>query len=505
MDWPAFLPNQLIVGNKKSNVAIICAWTTREKTLKDLQAVDSHILAKVAAIGNLYSAERGIDMVLRNILAHPHIDTIIFTGKDLSGAVEPFEDIIRDVETGFRTDNEAKYWFWKNSNLRIGGDIPEDVLMTCRKSLFFLEESFIGNVPAIADRVFKPGKEVRVPQLFPPLRPDAETLPAPRSVHPIRVDTISEGYLELLYQIMTFGHTTDTHYDQRSKELMNLVVTIENEPAMIQVIDEGFAGYVPIYNLPEFIPFDKDHLADYTKTLIRGERDENVTYNYGHLMREHFGVDQMIETAEKLAGEPDARSAVIGLWDPKIKKSRPCLNHIWFRIIDHVLYMTCIIRSNDMFHGWPENAFGLRALHEWMRSMTIKLGPGHASFMDYKSLALGDLTIISQSAHLYEDCWDGALALVEKCWKPKTRFDAKGNFIINDTGPVSGHLDITKEEFKLNRYQVQLVAPTGEVVLELHGPTPNWIRKEIDKRRLISDVGHALWIGYELGKMEGQK
>lgn len=492
--WPAFLPNQVITGSLASNVAIICGWTTKDKTLRDLKAQDPHILNKVAAIGNLYSAERGIDMVLRNILAHPFINVIIFTGKDISGAAADFVEFLHKTDRDVSTKDGKDAWYFEGTNIRIGADIQKDTLTRLRKSLTFIEVPSIGNVPPIVDNILKAGIKVREPDYYPPPRPDADSLPAPRSLHPIRVNTIPEGYLELLYQIMTFGHTIDTHYDQASKELMNLAVVIENEPPPTQ--DENFA-IIPSYPLPDYIPFDLEHLSAYVSSLIAGKRDDAVTYNYGHLMRHHFGKDQMMEMAKKLAREPDSRSAVISLWDPNIEKSSPCLNHIWLRILDGKLFMTCIIRSNDMLYGWPENAYGMRALQEWMRCTILKM---KGAVMDDNELALGDLTIISQSAHIYEDGWQPALDIVDQFRRNKTRFDPKGCFVFEDTGNPIG-----ERKYAPDQYKVQLVGPSGEVALEFTAPSTKNIRREIDKRRLISDVGHALWIGYELGKMGSAK
>lgn len=495
MPWPIFLPNQVIFGSMKSNVAVICGWTTKEKTLRELEEANPLILQQVAAIGNLYSAERGIDMVIRNILAHPYIDTIVFTGRDISGASNDFMEFIKAKDRGMNTEDGKDAWYFNGTNIRIGGDIPEDVLLKCRNSLCFYSKAKISDAADLVAEIHaRTPVERREPRVYTPLVPEADSLPAPASVHPIRVDTISDGYLELLYQIMTFGHTIDTHYDQRSKELMNLIVVIEGEPPQMW-LPGGFP--TPGYKLPEFIPFDRWHLETYIDTLLTGEGDTNVSYRYGHLMRFHFGVDQMKKTAQKLAKEKDSRSAVIGLWDPKIEKSSPCLNHIWFRIVDDKLYMTCVIRSNDMLYGWPENAYGMRALQEWMRLMIVKYRDDHTSFMDDDGFTLGDLTIISQSAHIYEDGWAPALDIVEKYRHPKMRFDPKGNFFIEDTGNPIGERQYAPDQFK-----VQLVAPTGEVVFEFTAPSTSNVRKEIDRRRLISDVGHALWVGYELGKMD---
>jgi len=47
MAWPAFMPNQIIVGNPNSNVAVLCGWTKREFTQRQMVAIDPEIMTKV--------------------------------------------------------------------------------------------------------------------------------------------------------------------------------------------------------------------------------------------------------------------------------------------------------------------------------------------------------------------------------------------------------------------------------------------------------------------------
>jgi thymidylate synthase len=135
-----------------------------------------------------------------------------------------------------------------------------------------------------------------------------------------------------------------------------------------------------------------------------------------------------------------------------------------------------------MFVGWPENAYALRYLQEYVRGAILAQN-GHV-MDDPEALGLGDLVIISQSAHIYEDCWASAKNTVASHRGPEIWFDEKGQWIIEPR--ADGKVDM------------ELCDPNGLSVLKLAG-TPIRVMKEIRDRRLISDVGHALWLGLQIG------
>jgi hypothetical protein len=106
---------------------------------------------------------------------------------------------------------------------------------------------------------------------------------------------------------------------------------------------------------------------------------------------------------------------------------------------------------------------------------------------DKDELSLGDLVIVSQSAHIYEDCWEPAMEIVKAHRKPAIWHDEKGQWIMEF--PVRGSDEI----------EMALCDPNGLVILELKG-TPEQLVREIRDRRLVSDVGHALWLGMQVGR-----
>jgi thymidylate synthase len=313
-------------------------------------------------------------------------------------------------------------------------------------------------------------RKILGPVLYPPPRINPPNFPAPNNIHPIRVKTVGAGYLELLYQIMQFGTVIDTHYGEPSRELMNLCVVISDQDPDPETI-------------PDHIPFTLEHLEEYYPRLLTNFEDDSVSYTYGNMIRGYFGVDQVKKVANKLANDESSRSAVISLWDPKWdRKHSPCLNHIWFRLSQGKLFMTCVIRSNDMYFGWPENAYGMRKLQDLVRALICAY---KGDYQDDKRYGLGDLTIISQSAHIYERDWAPALEVVKKYRRYKEHWDEKGQWIIESLGE--------------GKVKATLLEPDGPEILELEG-TATELQEEIAARRLISDVGNALYVGQKIGE-----
>jgi len=481
MKWPPFLPDQVIVGNRKSSIAVVCGWAQREVFLSKLDEAwrktvgEDSPLANIAIIGNLYTASRGIDIMIRNLLAAPSIRNIIFCGPDLSGASEAFLEMKRRPESLVHKDNyytiDEPDW----NSIRIWDNIPLSMIVTLLKNIKVVElRKAELLVSTLTDPRFTSDdpRDMPATEIAPP-RINPIAYPSPNNLHPIRVKTIEEGYLELLYQIMKFGTVIDTHYGEPSRELMNLAVVISDQKLKVEPGD-----------IPEYIPFDHDHLEAYYPKLITNFEDQDVTYTYGNLIRGYFGVDQIQKVAQKLAKDESSRSAVISLWDPKwTRKHSPCLNHLWFRIMNGALHMTATIRSNDMYFGWPENAYGLMRLQDLVRTLTAAC---KGDYQDDKRYALGDLTIISQSAHIYERDWAPALEIVEKHRRVREWWDEKGQWTF-DHAP--------NYEFKAT-----LMAPNGPAILEIVGSRQE-ILDTIIEERLVSDVGHALWLGYQLGNL----
>ena len=96
-NWPLYFKERLLIGNLDSDVGIVTLWTPKEVVAKDLSSND------YAVIGQLYT-KRGINFILRNILARPSIRRLIITGQDLSGSGEALLALVKE---GVEPDSSA--------------------------------------------------------------------------------------------------------------------------------------------------------------------------------------------------------------------------------------------------------------------------------------------------------------------------------------------------------------------------------------------------------------
>lgn len=468
--------NSLIIGDPEGHVGIVTLWSKAKEIANKLDP------SKYCVIGQLFSAERGLDFLVRNLLANPQITNIIVTGVDFSKSGIVLLDFFKNgFEKGEQDVTEKTCWRVKSQYPGyVDLDIPEVDLNLLRETVNIIQVQAVEKLDFLT--LQKPAK-TRTQQVFMKKDEVVKQYVGEFTGHIIRGRTIAEAWLKILDTILKFGKTSGTHYDEQQKELVNLLSVISEEDPNK-------------FYIPDFLPGDEQHIKEYIPRITRdmpGGIHKNE-YTYGSRMRSWFGVDQVKNAVTKLIREPVSRAVVIGLWDP-VKDltigGSPCLNHVWFRIVDNRLHMTAIFRSHDMFEGYPENAFGLRSLQEEIRKDVVEGLKQKGVEMDLK---LGDLMILSQSAHIYKDCWETAEVTVKKYLTAKytwhlAELDPRGNFIIS---PDYGTGEIVVEH----------TSPENVKIGEFRAKTAEQMRDILTKEKIISLIPHALDIGMELLKAE---
>ena len=490
---PAYKPNQLICG--EGPIVIVSGWTDAKFIAKHLDP------RNYAAIGQLYSPTRGISFLLRNLLANPQVHALIAinaTSADANaGSVRALVDFFNSgVERG-KSDTGRECWTIKSEKIGyIDIEIEEFALELLRKSIacweVFSVDSAVKNVNLLADTIagaesFSGGTAIKPwgkPITFPVPEIESTVFPGQRYGHRIEGATVAEAWVKLLHRIRTTGTLRPTGYDGQWQELIDLMTVVTDEP-------HDF--YFPE---PNFLPLDRPFLENYIPQILHdSEYQEGVKYTYGQRMRSWFGRDQLKEAIAKLVKEIDAASAVISLWDAGGNVNRrldgssdhrhggsPCLNHIWFRIVDGELSLTATFRSNDMFAAWPSNAMGLRALQQYVRDEIAR-----SSELKY-DLKMGPLITISQSAHIYDDTFENVDTLIRqqyaKMAKVQNFSDPVGNFLIE----VEGDL-----------IQVSRTTPgSGEIVGCYSGKQPLALIRHICADAPAIDPAHVGYLGIEL-------
>jgi thymidylate synthase len=467
-------PNQLIYGSGQT--AVITGWTVKEAIYKHLQKNE------YAVIGQLYSPTRGINLLIRNLLLNPHVRYLVIlnaTKEDKNaGACQCLGDFFRHGVEESISDIGRKSWVIRSL---IPGYIDIDIDINALEKLRHSVE--IQEAISISDAVEKikyyGNKEIvapwGTPLQFPMNIVESNVFPGTRYGHRIEGKTIAETWVKIIHRIKTTGTIRPTGYDGTWQELIDLMAIITDEP-------DNF--YFPE---PNYLPIDRSFLEEYISQILDNTTNqEGVKYTYGQRLRSWFGRDQIEQVIEKLAHDINSARAVMSLWDASQdhNDNPPCLNHIWVRIVDNELSLTATFRSNDMFSAWPANAMGLRALQKYIYNALINK-TNHI-------LKMGALITISQSAHIYDDCFENVANIISsqysKIAQRKDYFDPAGSFIIT---------------IQNNQIIVEHTTPgSGEVVNCYSGKSAHKLSQQIFTDSPGLQVSHAMYLGVELQKAE---
>ncbi|OKH40161.1 thymidylate synthase [[Phormidium ambiguum] IAM M-71] len=470
-----YKPNQLICGTGQT--AIITGWSVRQTIAKHLSPNN------YAVIGNLYSPTRGISFLIRNLLVNPYVRRLVIlnaTKEDKNaGACQCLLDFFYHGFTAGKSDTGRDCWVIKSP---ITGYIDIEITATAlellRQNIEVKEAKIIAEAVDLVNsystkEVLEPWGE---PLIFPEVEVTPTVLPGHRYGHRIEGKTIAETWVKIIHRIKTTGTIRPTGYDGKWQELIDLMAVVTDEP-------ENF--YFPE---PNYLPIDRTFLEEYISQILDDSPyREGVKYTYGQRLRSWFGKDQIEQVINKLVADIDSARSVMSLWDVKDheeNQSPPCLNHIWVRIVENELSLTATFRSNDMFSAWPANAMGLRALQKHIRDEIAKRS-------DY-DLTIGPLITISQSSHIYDDCWENADNVIQsqyaKICQQRDYADPVGNFLI------------TLQE---DTIIVEHTTPgSGEVINCYSGKTAKQIYRQIAADCPGIQVEHAMYLASELQKAE---
>lgn len=429
-----FFAQDVLMG-EKLGIGLCTLWTPKKKYADQLPHVQ--------VIGNLYS-RFGVAVIIRNVLATPSIRAVAVTGVDHPVPDRRQGDLLLSGELGDVSDLYLE---------------PEHVrLFYERVKLYDLRDVSLRDQATITKTIAQI-QVIRIPPPEPIFVPLPEVtlkiFPAQRSGFLIRADSIRDAHVRLLKDIRQFGSITSPDSEGHIRqEIWQLMV----------VLTEEADWHAPLYT--------EDELFAYGQSLWEGDEPEGMTYRYGHSMRVKFG-DQIEAVLESFEKKPETFRTVISLWEPFESLHRddePCLITVHPRIRNGCLDMYAYIRTNEMFRGWSKNASGLRYLQ--------------MKFAGATGTKVGELTITSGSAHLYDYDWPAVESYLSQQRKPPIVFDPKGSwrFTVEDGRYIAEHY-----------YEGGLVQRFGEEDLD---------RLERRVASFISDVGHALYIGRELERLK---
>ena len=113
-------------------------------------------------------------------------------------------------------------------------------------------------------------------------------------------------------------------------------------------------------------------------------------------------IDQVEKAIKILKKDPTRRTVVMHTWipfrdlmkfGPKRKDtSSPCVLLFYPQLVDGKLHMFVVMKTNDLYNAWPENAYAFTALQKYMAR---ELG-----------VETGTYTHFSVSMHIYKDMFE---------------------------------------------------------------------------------------------------
>lgn len=463
MGWPIFFKDELKLGDTDNNIGICTLWTRKGIIYNKLK--DN----SYAVCGNLYTIQ-GINSMIKNVLAKPNIRYIILCGKDLMGSGR---GLLKLIENG--VDENRKII---GSSGFIDSSIDLDLLERFRKGVEVIDLRERGG--ELEERI--KNLEKKGPFAKPVFITEEDKTIADLQSEEIGVKVvgknIANGWLKILDVVMKFGEEKESEYKLKQKEVLNIVTIIEDDDV----------GLEPWLNINE-----KD-IENYYVTFFGEEKNKDLSYTYGERLFKyslpHVGekakeeavitFNQIDDVINRLKRTPFSRRAVASTWKVGIDrktKSPPCLTQITWNIKFGRLYQTAIFRSHDIFGAWPLNLFALRKLQN---DISNRLG-----------IEVGSLTVLSNSAHIYDSNWNKAKEILNKYYHGgfvKYEEDKNGYFIISiENGEVV----------------VQHRLPDGRKTdFVFRGKNSEILYRQILHENLISRLDHAAYVGKELGGAE---
>ena len=169
------------------------------------------------------------------------------------------------------------------------------------------------------------------------------------------------------------------------RELLNVVVVIKDAGDITK----------PIEMINSFRKWVYPSLEELESVMLSKKEIPGYYYNYGARNFNFNGINQMDDyIVPLLKKDKSTRRATIVFYDPSRdssmhKKDIPGMICINFNVRDNKLNVTAVVRSNDLFFGWPANIYQTFVLQNYLAK---KIG-----------CKIGAITTMSISAHIFED------------------------------------------------------------------------------------------------------
>ncbi len=204
----------------------------------------------------------------------------------------------------------------------------------------------------------------------------------------IQTNTPIEAWKLALRYITKKGIDFEDENSRICREILNLSIKIDKP-------DENNVAK-PIERLNEFPFWKYPPLDEIRRIMLSTKLAPDYAYSYGpRIFNFQNKVNQMNDFVIPLLKDiRTTRRATISIVDPvkdanTVTPDTPGLIAVDFKVRDNKLHTTSIIRSNDVFFGWPANIYQIYVLHDYVKKK-----------IESDS---GSISTFSISAHVFRD------------------------------------------------------------------------------------------------------
>jgi len=213
----------------------------------------------------------------------------------------------------------------------------------------------------------------------------------------IKGKTAMEVWKQILDHIIHNGGEFKDRKDRICKESLNITATVETTEGITKPIEMLNKFNKWVYPTPDQI-----------RASILG-KDPHVSeyyYNYGQRAFDFNGLNQIDDYVIPLLRKtPTSKRALVVFFNPQKdtiepRKEIPGVVMMNFNIREGKIHTTMIIRSNDMFHGWPGNIAQAYFISEYI-----------SKELNYP---IGNITTVSISAHIFNTQFEDIYKVIGK-------------------------------------------------------------------------------------------
>jgi thymidylate synthase len=499
------------VGRTDADVGVAYFWTQQAKVLKSKGATGAALdeeNARLSIASNLYSAQSGLNPMLVNLGANPHIRHLICFGTELkkdpksnSGA-----SLRGFFNNGVTDDRRIK----GNEEFGIDDGISLESAERIRRDIVLHD---LSHLPSLEAQIAEANKlmstlprsaPTRGIELLELSKPKGGIMPFEGGPVIVHGEQVGDVWLKLVHQIMRYGGKSlmeEVPKGQEGRfvrEINGLVAVLHgdnpNTPQLkgfefLKLTPESIKEYIDTQILASTAPPELKYaygpkLRGQTWFTDHAPRKEQGTLLDGSSGVRRMTIDQVTEAIQVLAADLYTKNAYMTTWNPTLeltakKASSPCATSVHPIYKDGRLNMNLVFRSHDMYEGWPLNAYGFLGLLHYMAEELSKVRG--------EQIPPGIMTVTSESAQVYEKNWtDAEKVLADHFRLAQCVDDPRGYYAISveDSDVIVQHWN-----------------QDGSKVLEEFKGQPRKLRDELSLNG-PNHPPHVQYLGWQLAKAD---